>query len=250
MIALGLSNGPTNADSLIRFGADEVVQFDYPKVGGWPLLISNFINSESGLRMVIFPSDIMTNALMGMILASIPEKISSYLEDADSLNSDESAKRLDGFLLIQKGTPEGKTRLASLKLSSVPEPFEDSSRSGKVRAVAADGEKGVPPPPPIMHSWSTVPVILVGQGVTEETTKLASQLAQKYSGVLRFLSGKMEVVYGPCIAIEVSAKLRDLPEFKADLISISSKKLPINSIAEISAVTPELDKLLKILVRS
>ena len=247
-MAIVSGKGPRSASTFIYLGADEVIQFDFPTKGDWAFLISEYVKTESGLRMMIFPADILTDSLMGMVFALIPDKIAGYLDDAESLNSSEISKSLASFLLIQNITSNGKTYLVSLKLSSVTEPFEDSLRAGRIRARSLEDGKGIPPPPPEIHSWSVVPLILVGEGVAEEPSRLAGQLGEKYHGIMRFFSGKTEIVYGPCIAIEVSAKLRDLPEFKGDLISISSKKVPIDSIAELSVVTSELDQILKILV--
>ena len=75
--------------------------------------------------------------------------------------------------------------------------------------------------------------MLVGKGTSERTLISAKRLAEKYPGEMKINSGKVEVIFGPCIAVEVSARLRELPEFKGELISISEKNLPIGSIAEV-----------------
>jgi len=87
--------------------------------------------------------------------------------------------------------------------------------------------------------------VLVGRGTDEKTTILAKHLADKYHGEMKIQSGKVEIIYGPCIAVEVSTRLRDLPEFKGELISVAARKVPIGSIAEVDVVTPELDSVIE-----
>lgn len=239
-------------DQLIALGADVVVLCRLAK-DGWTETISDIIRSEPSLKLVIFPADLGSSVLMGSLVGALPEGISGFLEDVDSLTSDEAAKKIDdGFMIAAKLVAESsaKTSLVSVKINSVAEPFEDASRFGKTRVMGETASDVISDKPALPRSASSTLVVLVGRGAVGETSKLAASLAEKYAGSASEISGKIEVIYGPCIAIEVSSGLRELPDFKGELISISSKKFPIGSMAELSAVTPEVDKLLERLLSS
>jgi hypothetical protein len=235
-----------SSDELIALGADEVVNFRLSK-GGWVAAISSFVTKEPGIRMILFPSGEKSSCIMGAVYAMISEKVSGLFVDADSLSGGEAAKKLEGFALIQRVQPkaDGKVSLISIKLSAVPEPFEDISRYGKTRIFEGQSEENVPTIALESRSSALTPIVLVGREVSEQTAKLASVIAEKYHGTKEVVSGRIEVVYGPCIAIEVSSKLRELPMFKGELISISSKRFPINSVSELSVITPEPEKILE-----
>lgn len=250
VIALGSSDDPEFQQKLIYLGADEVVQCQADGFDKWAPIISEFIRSHPDLHMVIFPSSISSNVMMGVIYWEMSERISTILEDADSISSSEIARKLDSSVISVKWLSNEKTTLVSLKRSSISEPFEDSSRFGKIRKFDADPgvkNKAVPLLPQEINSPSERLVILVSKGIDPSVSSLANRLAEKYGGVLKEQSGRVEVIYGPCIAIEVSSKIRELPDFRGDLISISSKKMPVNSIAKISAITSDLGRVVEIL---
>jgi hypothetical protein len=234
---------------VIHLGADEVVVCSVGSLGDWIPVISQYIISQQGLRMMIFPSTPVANVLMGMVYGEISSRISPYLEAAEMLSGDGAGKKFENSVVVQSNFVQEKIALLSVKKTAVAEPFEDSSRFGKIRNFEATHEGKTIILPPEIRSSSNQLLVLVGGGAKETTFELANRLAKKYGGTPKKLSGKVEVVYGPCVAIEVSSKLRELPEFNEELLSISSRKMPISAIAELSLVTPMIDLVLENLAR-
>ncbi len=229
---------------LIHLGADEVVSCSIENSSDWILVISEVIRSESNVRMVIFPSNSSANILMGILYSSVKVKISSFLDGAKAIDADSISKQFEDSFFLQKRLSPDKTALVSLKLTSFAEPFEDASRYGKIRSIPRVNSERVIPFPLTSDSSSKL-TVLVGRGTSEKTLNPAKRLAEKYHGEMKPSSGKVEVIYGPCIAVEISTRLRELPEFKGELISIAEKNLPIGTIAEVAVVTPELDSVLE-----
>lgn len=248
VIALTLRNGAKSPDELISLGADEVVEFQFPETEGWSSGLSEFIKSESSLNLIVFPLSANSSLLMGSISAGATDRISVYLEDAQILAVGEFGKRLGSSLLVQKRSSDGKVQLISLNVGSVAEPFEDSSRYGKTRSFRIESQNGRLPSLPEIHPDSQSLTVLLDLAVAKETAELARKLAEKYHGAISRVSGRIEVIYGPCVAVEVFSKIRDLPEFKGELISLSSRNVPINSMAEVSYVTPEINRFLSALI--
>lgn len=234
---------------LIYLGADEVVVCPVTSVGDWVSVIVKHLGKLRGLKMIIFPSGLLPNALMGTIFGSMKEGTGPFMEDAEVLTSNGAAKKLQNLVMLHKQFSLEKIALISLKKTSVVEPFEDTSRSGKIRNLeSGDFDKSELVLPSEFQPSSDKLVILVGRGVDDTTLHLVNRISDKYDGAMEALSGKIEVVYGPCVAIEVASKLRDLPDFKGEVISISSKRLPINSVAELSAITPDVNTVLESLI--
>lgn len=234
---------------LIYLGADEVVVCPVTAIGDWVSIIVKPLGTERGLKMIIFPSGELPNALMGMLYGSMKERVGPFMEDAETLTSNNVAKKLEDSIAIHKQFSSEKIALVSLKKTSAVEPFEDTSRFGKIRNFDASlfGISETSLASEIQSSSSHL-VVLVGKSADDATLRFANRVSEKYGGSVKVLSGKIEVVYGPCVAVEVTSKLRDLPDFKGEVISISSRRLPINSIAELSAVTPDVNKVLEALV--
>ena len=84
--------------------------------------------------------------------------------------------------------------------------------------------------------------------VVIESAKWLKSLHTSITPKYEKYSGAVEVVYGPCIAIELNDKLRDLPEFKGDLLSLNTKKSPINAISDIAVANSEIAKILEALL--
>ena len=234
---------------LIHLGADEVTVCSVSSLGDWIAVISQYIVSLDSVQMLIFPSTPVSNVLMGMVYGEISSRISPFVEAAELLTSDGAGKKLENSIVLQNSFIQGKTALVSMKNTAMTEPFEDSSRFGKIRNFEASHEGKTFDLPPEIRSSSNQLLVLVGGVAKDITSELATRLAKKYGGNAKKLSGKVEVVYGPCVAIEICSKLRELPEFKGELLSISSRKMPISAIAERSLVTPEVDRMLENLAR-
>ena len=128
---------------LIYFGADEVLHSSVNEVGDWIEIISDLVRTENKLRLVMFPSNIISNVIMGAVYSRARDKVGYYLDDADLVEGTTVAKSFDatGFA-IQRNAEKNITGLVSLKVSSIPQPFEDTSRYGKKRAISTQKSVG------------------------------------------------------------------------------------------------------------
>jgi hypothetical protein len=232
--------------NLIYLGADEVISCTIEKLSDWIPIITEIVESESNVEVVFFPSNSSANILMGLLHSNIKAKISFFLDGAVAVDADIVSKQFENSsVVLQRRFIADKTALVSLKLTSFAEPFAESSRYGKIRSVRRINSGLSTISLPATPNSSNKLTVLVGRGTSEKTAATAKRLAEKYHGEMRMNSGKVEVIYGPCIAVDLSTKLRELPEFKGELISIAEKNLPIGSIAEVAVVTPELDSVLE-----
>ncbi len=227
---------------LIRLGADEVLQADVDSPSEWVLIISDLVQKDK-IRAVLFPSNIVSNIIAGAIYSRVREKTEIFLEEVDFLDVSTASKSFDG-LGLSRNFGE-KLSIISMKTTSVPPPYEDSSRYGKVRELAKDSaplsfllEEASEQP---LSSSGELTVILGNDKLAEP----AKKFAEKYGAVFLKYSSTVEVVYGPCVAIELDAKLRTLPEFKGNLISLNSKPMPIDAISDVVVVNPEIAKILE-----
>ena len=232
---------------LIYLGADEVVVCPVVQWSDWVPVILQYVVTQEGVRMLLFLSSPSTNLLMGAIYGSMVSRISPFVESADLITSDGAGRKLEGSVVVQKGFLPEKTALLSLQKTAVAETFEDASRFGKIRNFEGASGGNSPVLSSEIRSKSNQLTVLLGGGTSPRTSQLASRLAEEYGGVVRPLSGKVEIIYGPCVAIEVTSKLRELPEFKGELLSISSRRIPINAVAELSVINSEMDRVLEIL---
>jgi hypothetical protein len=245
VLAFATDGDSESLQKLIYLGADEVLSVSLTRSIQWAPVISHYLSTERSVRMMIFPSNPNSNALMGLICGSIPDKVSFVLDDAVSLTVEVATKRFESNLLIEKRIASEKTALVSLQNASVAIPFEDSSRFGKIKTLEVPNDQGDTLFPLNGESNSRKLVVLLGKGTSDKTAQLATRVASKYGGDVKTISGKIDIIYGPCLAVEVTSKVKDLPEFKSDLIAISSGKFPINSIAEVSAISEDLDGILE-----
>ncbi|HXQ91825.1 MAG TPA: hypothetical protein VN739_02380 [Nitrososphaerales archaeon] len=245
VVALCSEKSEESQQRLIYLGADEVVSFAAENMGDWVPVISEIIRSESNVKMAIFPSNSSSNILIGLLYAIVKAKISFLIDGAEALDADSISKQFENSSVVQQSrlSPD-KTSLVSLKLTSFAEPFADMSRYGKIRSIERVNSGRIISLPVSPDSVSRL-IVLVGKGMGEKTLTLAKSLADKYHGEMKIQSGKIEVIYGPCIAVEISTRLRDLPEFKGELISVSARNVPICSIAEVVVITPETDYVLQ-----
>jgi hypothetical protein len=249
-----ISEDSIDPQRLIYLGADEVLRSKVGEQGNWIQVISDLISNESKVRMTLFPSGVTSNVIMGAVYSRARGKIGCYLDEADLADSINVAKPFDttGFALL-KNLKENTVCLVSLKINSLPRPFEDTSRYGKTREIqlkkAAEVFPTLHDAPEATLSSSDEITILVGASSDDGVNKLAQKLADKYHAKMRKYSGVIEVVYGPCVAIELNDKLRDLPEFKGDLLSLNSKSAPINAISDVAVINPEIPKILESLTQ-
>jgi hypothetical protein len=237
---------------LIYLGADEVLNVGVNEMSDWIEMISDMIRDESKLKLVIFPSNIISNVIMGAVYSRAGSKIGYYLDESDFVEGTTAAKSFNGTDFALQKSSEEDTNLLSLKVASFSRPYEDTSRYGRTKELqlkhTTDSFPILLDVPDEPLSSSMEPTILVGPLSDKNLNELAKKLADKYHAKIRTFSGAIEVVYGPCIAVEIDGKLRDLPEFKGDLISLNRRNSPISSIADLAIINSEIDKILRSLL--
>lgn len=248
------------AQELIWLGADEVISFNAVSVNDWSKVLAYLIRNEKQTKFVLFPSNPIANAILGSTYALASERIGSFADGVEKFNDQGASKVLHpSEIILQTAASSEKVSMWSVKLNSVPEPFEDSSRYGKTRDLELPKDSQNPGSPSIENSKSfrdrsSILTLLLGRNFHEglgapQKLKL-DELAKKYSGILLEMSGSVQVVYGPCLAIEIGSSERELPEFQSDLLSInSSKNAPITAIAKLSATSPDVGKVIEELLK-
>ncbi len=246
MVAL-VSGDSIDPQRLIYLGADEVLRSNINEAGDWIEMISDLVRSANKLRLVIFPSNIISNVIMGAVYSRTRDKIAYYLDEGDHADETAVAKSFDstGFAL-QRNSKEGTLGLVSLKVASIPPPLEDNSRYGKIGDLQVK-ESNIPillDAPEVPLNSSSELTILVGSN-EDRIKELARKLADKYQSRILNYSGEIQVVYGPCIAIDLRDRVKDLPEFKGDLISLNAKNSPISAISDVVVISSEIGKILE-----
>jgi hypothetical protein len=245
---VGESSDPNRA---VYLGADEVFKVDVETPGEWIGVISELFESEKRIRFLIFPSNIVSNVIAGAVYFREMKRVGVFIDDCDYADEANASKAFDANgLAIQKGLVEDKTNILSLKARSFARPFEDTSRYGKVRdykrkdgAPLAFLMEQVPKEP--LSSSDELTFIAGNNRVVESVRKLA----QKFHARLLQYSGAIEVVDGPCVAFEITEKLRHLPEFRQELISLNAETSPINAISDTAVVSVDLQQILEELAK-
>jgi hypothetical protein len=237
---------------LIYLGADEVLKVAISNEGDWIETVCDIVRNEHETRLVIFPSNIIANVIMGAAYCRVKDKVGSFLDDAVFLDVGNATKSFQVGLGLQRTWREGLVGLVSVKIASIPEPYEDSSRYGKIREVQLAKAAEIFPilfdVPEVPLSSSSELTVLVDPESSDPIKYVARELAEKYRSKIRNYSGAVRAIYGPCIAIEINDKLAGLPEFKGDLVSMNTKFSPINAISDVSIVNPEISKVINYLL--
>ena len=249
---IAVASESRDSQKLISLGADEVLATKAEALSEWVTALSGFAKENSGsLKVLILPAGLEGDIVAGWLFASSPNSFSSFLDRARSIDGSSAAKPLgkSGFAVQISTERSGRAALISMDTRGVPPPFEDSTRYGRVREMSL----GVSSEKETLRVMGAKPSqfgslsVIVGASAGEKLKQLARRVAEKYNGVYKDYSGRIEVVYGPCIAVQIEARLRDLPEFQGDLFSLSDRLLPISSIASASVVTEDLEKVLEAL---
>jgi hypothetical protein len=252
VVAFTFKDSQEEMEEMIHLGADEVLHSEINDIRDIISTVFEQVRSDSSSKMVLFPSTTFSNAYMGMLYSYGRELFSLFEDQVEFVDEIFVGKRFGGSQLsIQKKPVPGKIVLCSLRQSTVSPPFEDVTRYGKIRSLKPKSEAGsqlTSYSESIVKPSSEILTILIGGNVQSKTEELAALVVEKYGGYSKSYTGKIEVVYGPCIAIEVGQRLRDLPEFKSELISISKAPLPISTISDTSIITSEIDAVLDELI--
>jgi electron transfer flavoprotein alpha subunit len=242
------------SEKLISLGADEVVTHTASTVSEWAEVLSSMLREDSKIKYILFPSNLIADMILGSVYAKSKERIGSFLDGA-VLSENGASKDFFGSVLEAKNATD-KVSIFSLQTGSVSEPFEDTSRYGKTveSPVRVTPSKNLRTPKLSDYSVqdhldsSSSITLLVGAGFSNSSA--LGELASKLRSRLIKLSGAVEEIYGPCLAIEVSSALRELPDFRGDLVSINSREAPISSVANLSVVTQDVEKVISELARS
>ena len=241
-----VAGSDSDPQRLIQLGADEVIRADVGTPSDWISIISDLIETEKRVRLLIFPSNIISNVISGAVYYREMKHVGAFLDQTDFVEGTICSKRFDAnSLVIQKGFAEEKVNILTINTLTAAAPFEDTSRFGKTREYQRRNGATINflmervPQDPVNSSQEKT--VIAGEDSVYKSTR---KLAEKFHSRFLKYSGSIEVVYGPCIAVEVYGKLRLLPEFKGDLISLNRKATPINAISDVEVVNSELDDIL------
>jgi hypothetical protein len=255
---VALCASDADAQKLIYLGADEVQRAEVEEPGEWVSVISELFQNEPRIRSLIFPFNVVTSVIAGAVYARERKSIESFMDGADYFDGQMIARGMDtsDHAIQKRGASEEqqqqkKTAVITINVASVTPIFEDSSRYGKIGEEALSKKKselsfsleGAPEKP--VNSLNELTVILGDDRFRES----AEKISERYDVRFVMYSSEIEVVYGPCIAIEVSEKFRNLPEFKGDLISLNTKQSAINTISDLAVISPEIDEIIESLSR-
>jgi electron transfer flavoprotein alpha subunit len=247
------------AQRLISLGADEVMKYRSPaNVFEWSEALSSLLKSQVQTKFLFAARGLITDAILGRFYALSKDQIASFGTGIDSLSENEAAKNLRSWGASLRFTvnDHDKAHIFSFKSGSVPEPFEDTSRYGKIsEAKAKSSASGKSSPKTVglqredYCDSSGILTLLLGETYARKETGLraAQRVASKYKGNIVIKSSKVEDIFGPCLAIDVEARHEsELPRFHEDLIAInSSEDQAISRMADISAITEDIPKVLE-----
>ncbi len=248
---LALVSAEKDPQRLVYLGADEVIRGSVKEPGEWVSIISDLLRTENRVRTLLFPFNIISSVIAGAVYSIERDSIGGFMDGVDYIDGSTMARALDSTnFALERSSSKEKVNLITINLTSVTPSFEDSSRNGRTREGQLTAKdtisfplKGVPEE--TVNSQSDLTVI----AGDEKSVEFAKKLSKRYHAKFVKYSGAIEIVYGPCVAIEVSEKLRYLPEFKGDLITLNTTQSPINAISDISVVSPEIGKIIESLIR-
>ncbi len=143
-----VSEDSVDPQRLIYLGADEVLKSTVNEPSDWIEIISDLITNEKKVKVVLFPSNVTSNVIMGAVYSHARSKVGCYLDQAGLVEGTAVAKSFDTTnFTLQKNLKENTVSLVSLKTNSIPKPFEDTSRYGKTREIQTEeGSRCLPNP--------------------------------------------------------------------------------------------------------
>jgi electron transfer flavoprotein alpha subunit len=259
VLAVCSEESKSQAQRYISLGADEVEIFPASNVSEWIEVFVNLVKSSKNLRMIILPSNVVGNLILGAVSARIPERIGSVLDGTEELSENSATKLIPLSECIIEVVPfsssssQEKVAILTLRLTAFPEPYEDTARYGKVLS-------GMVPttmvqdrfyiPANLGNDSSDVLVILRSKSGTKSLLDVVNEVASKYRAVvLNEEDSAGKIVYGNCLAIDVNSHPRDLPQFNGDLVSINADKdAPITKLASLALVAQDVEGLLRSII--
>ncbi|MHB1907259.1 MAG: hypothetical protein ACYCQJ_00145 [Nitrososphaerales archaeon] len=225
---------------LIYLGADEIVKIqDAQSIADWASALGSCVDEKT--RLVIVAAGTFCDAILARAYALSKSKVRTFATGVDSIEESKMTKSLRSWGAVVEFPRSDKITFASLRLTSFPEPFEDSSRYGKVRESSIPLAEGEPLSGSYLDS-SSVLTFLVGD--TSIDQDLLSKIASRYNARIVMLDPKIEDIYGHCVAIGV--RENSLPRFHGELISLDSVQgSAISKIADQTILTEDLKQALK-----
>jgi hypothetical protein len=260
---LAICSSETGTDEfcnkVIALGADEVTKYRNPStIFEWSEALSALLKSQKQIRFLLANSGVFSDTILGRVYEFAKDRIGSFATGIDSLSENEATKNLRswGGSIGFRVAEDGRANVFSFKSISVPEPFQDTSRYGKISefefkssltkknspAVASLGKEQY-------SDASSFLTLLLGRDLAKNETevKAVQNVASKYKASFIIQSSKIEEIYGPCLAIEVQGwQQRELPRFHEELIAISSNSdLAITRVADTSVTNDNVVDILK-----
>ena len=257
VVALCSDEDKPLAQRYISLGADEVRTMPADNIGEWIEALVDLVKTSKQVNTIILPSNVIGDLILGAVSARVPERIGSVIDGAESLSESGASKTIpisECSLGVSLSFSEDRVSILSLKLNSFPEPFEDTTRYGKVISsgplspqikqdrfyIPSDG----------LDNSSSVLVILKGKSLGDRLDEVITKVASKYKAYLleeEDLPGR--VIYGNCLAVDVSSFPDDLPQINEDLISINrNTNAPITKLANLAILTSDIEGVLASLV--
>jgi hypothetical protein len=244
------------ASRLVAMGADEVVTTDADDTREWSAFFADLISKsyvgQSGF--LLLPSNIFSDLVIGEMSRNNSPNFDTG-EEVDEIVEGGWTKNF-GELEYTVGRDQIRRDLCvlSLKVDALSEPFEDPSRYGRATNLKIEfhsNDQSFPKLSEFEKNAREALTILVEKGCLESKafSKLLEALRIKYSARILEQSGRVEIIYGPCLAIEVASRMFDLPEFRGELIALnSSESHAIQRIASTKIVTSDVWATIKHLV--
>ena len=99
VVAFTSRDSPDETKQLINLGADEVLTCEIKTLNEWVSMICEQVQSDSNSKIVLFPSNTFSNALMGMIHAQ-SETFAPFADQAEILDGETAGKKLGTTRLI------------------------------------------------------------------------------------------------------------------------------------------------------
>ncbi len=236
-----------------HLGADEVLICNASSTGQWTQIFSRLLRESKEIKFLLFPSNTTGNLILGYLSTSESDKVGVMLDGAESITEFGITKsiRPSWARLIAKPSTD-KVTAVSVRIDSISLPYKDPSRYGNVREenmISSGMEEHTPKlsgENELYAGSENEPIFLAGKGLSESETLKLRELSRKYKARLAQVSGSLQVIYGPCFAVNVHSRLSELPEFQGDLLALnSSEGAPIQRVADMSLVCHDIFSVLE-----
>lgn len=245
-----------SAQKLVHLGADEVLLHSNPEsVFDWTEILSSFLNEKTP-SFLLGGSGILTDSIFGRVYAISKAKVGAFATGMDTMNETLATKIMRSWnstLAFSVESLNGKSNIFSLKVASIPEPFEDTSRYGKIsersftRTNESDSPKFTVKNDDVDESG--VLSLMLGKELAQEPKGEARRaielLVKKYNAKL--VEEEWSEIYGNCVAFGVeTTNQKEFPEFHGELIALVRSDLAaITRVASTTYLTNEISAVIE-----